>query len=512
MTKFMSAEEAACMIKDGATIWLSGGGGGINDPGYLLGSIEQRFLQTDHPRNLTFYHSAGIGDKCGGGADHFAHEHMVQKVIGSHWTWSVNMQKLANEEKIEAYVLPQGVMTQLIREAAAKRPGLFTKVGMNTFVDPRLEGGKLNQRSQDALAEVVSIDGDEYLHYKSIRPDVAIFRASMADKKGNVAFTHEGIITEALSEAQAVKNNGGIVICQVKNIVPNGTIKPYNVVVPGILIDAIVVDANQRMSLQTLKNDFLSGNSIGEQQAYECVPQDNRKVMAKRAAAELKKGEVVNLGFGVPAGVGNVLYESGQKDRAILSLEQGIIDGVPATGTDFGLAFNPSAILCETNQFDWYDGGGLDTAILSFAEFDEKGNVNVSKFNGMINGVGGFINISQNAKKVIFTGTFTASGLKEECTSGKLTILQEGKYKKLRKHVEQISFSGLYAQKSHQEVIFITERAVFRLLDGKIVLTEIAPGIDLQKDILDQMDFVPKIQEPLLQMDCTLFLDTPYPF
>lgn len=360
MGKFISGQQAATMIKDGASVWLSGGGGGINDPDCLLKNIEDHFLETGHPADLIFYHSAGIGNKMGGGADRFAHEGMVKKVIGSHWTWSVHMQQLATEEKVEAYVLPQGVMTQLVREAAAKRPGLFTKIGIGTFVDPRIEGGRLNKCAKDILAEIIQIDGEEYIHYKSLKPDVAIFRASAADEKGNVVFTEEGLITEALSEAQAVKNNGGVVLCQVKKILPSDTIRPYNVIVPAVLIDGIIVDPNQRMSMKTEEDPFMSGNAVGEREACQMMLQDNRKVMAKRAAAELKRGDIVNLGFGVPAGVGNVLYESGQEDRVVLSLEQGIIDGVPATGTDFGIAFNPGAILCETNQFDWYDGGGLE--------------------------------------------------------------------------------------------------------------------------------------------------------
>lgn len=512
MGKFISGQQAATMIKDGASVWLSGGGGGINDPDCLLKNIEDHFLETGHPADLIFYHSAGIGNKMGGGADRFAHEGMVKKVIGSHWTWSVHMQQLATEEKVEAYVLPQGVMTQLVREAAAKRPGLFTKIGIGTFVDPRIEGGRLNKCAKDILAEIIQIDGEEYIHYKSLKPDVAIFRASAADEKGNVVFTEEGLITEALSEAQAVKNNGGVVLCQVKKILPSDTIRPYNVIVPAVLIDGIIVDPNQRMSMKTEEDPFMSGNAVGEREACQMMLQDNRKVMAKRAAAELKRGDIVNLGFGVPAGVGNVLYESGQEDRVVLSLEQGIIDGVPATGTDFGIAFNPGAILCETNQFDWYDGGGLDTAVLSFAEFDEKGNVNVSCFGGRINGIGGFINISQGAKKVIFTGTFTASGLREKCDDGKLTILQEGKFKKIKKQVEQISFSGEVASKKGQQVLFVTERAVFKLKNGKVVLTETAPGVDLERDILAHMEFVPEISESLKEMDSRFYEDIPYSF
>ena len=509
MSKCMSLEEAVNLVKDGDSLWLSGGGGGINDPGYLLSGLEKRFLDTGSPAGLTLYHSAGIGDKQGGGADHFAHKGMVRKVVGSHWTWSVNMQKLAMENQIEAYVLPQGVMTQLVREIAAGRPGLITKTGLHTFVDPRVEGGRVNECSKEELSFLFTKDVNDYIFYKSFHLDVALFRGSAADEDGNISFEDEGLMTEALSQAQAVKNCGGVVICQVKRMVERGGIRPDCVAVPGILVDAVVVDSRQRMSMKTEYDETLSGKKRGGLPESEYMPQDNRKVMAKRAAMELKRGDMVNLGFGVPAGVGKVLEESGCRSCIHLSLEQGIIGGVPATGTDFGIAYNPQAIICETNQFDWYDGGGLDVAVLSFAEFDRQGNVNVSKFNHVVNGVGGFINISQNAGRVVFTGTFTAVGLREECKEGRLQILQEGRVQKLVDTVEQVSFSGPYARQTGQPVLFVTERAVFRLADEGVELTEIAPGIDLQKDVLDVMGFEPIVSRYLKVMDPQLFQDIP---
>lgn len=509
MSKVMSLEKALDLVKEGSSVWLSGGGGGINDPDYLLSGLEKRFLDTGKPSGMTLYHSAGIGNKKGGGADHFAHPGMVKKVVGSHWTWSVNMQKLVLDNEIEAYVLPQGVMTQLVREIAAGRPGLISKTGLRTFVDPRVEGGKLNERSKEELSFLFTRCINDYIFYKSFPIDVALFRGSCADENGNISFEDEGLVTEALSQAQAAKNCGGVVICQVKRIVKCGEIRPNQVVVPGILVDAVVVDPNQRMSMRTEQSDILSGKKRGAVPEEDRMAQDNRKVMAKRAAMELKKGNIVNLGFGVPAGVGKVLDEAGMQDDIYLSLEQGIIGGVPATGTDFGIAYNPHAIICETNQFDWYDGGGLDVAVLSFAEFDREGNVNVSKFNNVINGIGGFINISQNAKKVVFVGTFTASGLMENCAEGKLEIVTEGKYRKLVNQVQQISFSGQYARETGQEVVFVTERAVFRLTEEGIELTEIAPGVDLQRDVLDQMGFTPKIRYTLKIMDKMLFCDVP---
>lgn len=509
MTKCMELDDAVKLVKDGDSIWLSGGGGGINDPDYLLSGLENEFLSSGRPAGLTLYHSAGIGNKQGGGADHFAHKGMVRKVVGSHWTWSVNMQKLAMNNEIEAYVLPQGVMTQLVREIAAGRPGLITKTGLHTFVDPRVEGGRVNECSKEELSFLFTKDVNDYIFYKSFHLDVALFRGSYADEDGNVSFEDEGLITEALSQAQAVRNCGGVVICQVRRIVKRGEMRPGSVVVPGILVDALVVAPDQRMSVKTEYNEMLSGKRRGVLPDSEHMPQDNRKVMAKRAAMELQRGDIVNLGFGVPAGVGKVLEEGGYQDDIHLSLEQGIIGGVPATGTDFGIAYNPDAIICETNQFDFYDGGGLDVAVLSFAEFDRHGNVNVSKFNHVINGVGGFINISQNTKYVIFTGTFTAFGLKEICSQGELHIVKEGQIQKLVEEVQQISFSGQYAIETGQKVLFVTERAVFCLRENGIELTEIAPGIDLEKDVLSHMGFRPIINPKLKNMDRALFLDTP---
>lgn len=510
MSKIMSLEEAVRCIKDEDSLWLSGGGGGINDPDLLLSGIEKHFLKTGSPKDLTLYHSAGMGDKKGGGPDHFAHKGMVKKVVGSHWTWSVKMQRLAADNEIEAYVLPQGVMTQLVREIGAGRPGLITKVGLRTFVDPRIEGGRLNERSKEELSFLFHYGVNDYIFYKTFPLQVAIFRGSVADEDGNVSFEDEGLVTEALSQAQAVKNCGGKVLCQVKRIVKRGELKPYQVTVPGIFVDGIVVDPRQRMSMKTQYSEILSGKRRGEIPLEEKMPLDFRKIIARRAARELREGDIVNLGFGVPAGVGKVLEEAGKDSYVHLSLEQGIIGGVPATGSDFGIAYNADAIVCETNQFDWYDGGGLDVAVLSFAEFDREGNVNVSKFNGLANGVGGFINISQSAKKVIFVGSFTTKGLRQECAGGGLRILEEGKNKKLVERVQQISFSGQYARETGQKVMFVTERAVFRLEEKGVELTEIAPGVRLKEDILDQMEFEPLIAENLKEMDRGIFEEGRY--
>ncbi len=508
MKKRMDAGQAAGLIKDGDCVWLAAGGGGINEPSLVLKALEDSFLKTGHPRNMTLCHSAGVGDKQGGGADRFAHEGMVKRVIGSHWTWSVHMQELAKRELIEAYVLPQGTMTQLPREIAGGRPGVITKIGLGTFVDPRQEAGAMNSRSKDRLMELVELGGQEYLLYRSFPIQAALIRATTADEEGNLAFEEEGILTECLAAAQAAKNAGGIVIAQVKRIVKAGTLKPMSIRVPGILVDAVVEDPAQRQSVQTDYDPALSGEyRIPLEGKLAPMGFDERKLIARRAALEIHPNSVVNLGFGIPAGVASVLQEEGRGEEVKLSVEQGITGGIPALGSNFGLVYNPEVILDAPAQFDWYDGGGLDAAILSFAEFDSQGNVNVSSFGDRVNGVGGFINISQSAKKVLFVGTMTAGGFRAGIKEGKLEVVCEGKVKKAVPRVRQICFSGAYALKQGQQVMYITERAVFRLTEKGVMLEEIAPGIDLERDVLGRMGFKPLISSRLRTMDSRIFFE-----
>ena len=516
MDKIMSPEKAADLIRDNSCVWLTAGGGGVNEPTLLLCAVENCFEKNGHPSGLTLRHSAGIGDKKGGGVDRFAHKGMVRRVIGSHWTWSVRMQQLAAEEKIEAYVLPQGTMTQLPREIAGGRPGVITQIGLGTFVDPRVEGGALNARSlknRTELVETVNLMGKEYLLYKSFPIDVALLRGTTADEEGNISVEEEGMITELLSAAQAAKNSGGIVIVQVKRLVQKGTIPPKSVQIPGVLVDAVVVDPAQRQSEKTYYNPAYSGecrlscrmeNLEERENGLTVKMADIRRLIARRAAQELKPGSIVNLGFGMPDGVPKVLKEEGRESETVLTIEQGIIGGIPAGGTDFGMAMNPTAIVDQPYQFDWYDGGGLDVAVLSFAQFDQEGNVNVSKFGGRGNGVGGFINISQATKTVLFIGTLTTGGLQETCSERGLEIQKEGTVKKAVKQVDQISFSGEFAVKNGRNVLFITERAVFKLTSQGLRVLEVAPGIDLEKDVLEQMEFRP-ITEGAKMIDLSLF-------
>jgi propionate CoA-transferase len=505
LSKIIDPNEAAKMVNDNDIVWIVSAGGGINDPYCVLKSIEERFLQTGFPRNLEIWHSSGIGDKNGGGTDRFAHEGMVKRVIGSHWPWCPRISKMVDENKVEGYVLPQGVMVQLAREIAGGRPGLVSHVGLGTFIDPRLEGGRLNKVSNKELSEVIELCGKEWLFYKSFPIDITILRGTTADEDGNITFEHEGVVLEAISAVQAAKNSGGRVIAQVKRITQRGLLDPRNVKVPGILVDAVVVDSAQMQSAITIYDSTFTGETKIPLNEMMKIPFNERKIVARRAAMELYPHSVVNLGFGIADGVALVAAEEGISKNVTFTLEQGVIGGVPAHGINFGLSINPTAIIDEPYQFDWYDGGGLDIAFLSFAELDSEGNVNVSRFGDKIIGVGGFINISQNSKKVVFCGTFSASGLVMEVSEGRLKIVKEGNKKKFVNSIRQVSFSGKYARQAGQNVLYVTERAVFELKPEGLVLTEIAPGIDLENNILRNMDFKPIISKDIKEMDPRIF-------
>lgn len=507
--KFIEADRAAALIADSDTVVLMGGGGGLMEATCLFQAVERRFLATGRPRDLTLVHALGIGDKKTLGMNCFAHEGLVRKVIGGHWVWSPRMQRLVADEKIEAYILPGGVSSQLMREIGAGRPGLFTHAGLGTVVDPRHGGGRMNASAKEDLAEVVTVDGREYLRYKPYQVHVALVRASAADDDGNISFEHEAANLDAQALALAARACGGKVIVQVKERVPRGSLKAREVRIPAAWVDAVVVDPQQRSSYAIPFDARLSGEITGPGRFAvdrgEIEPFSERQAIARRAACELFDGAVVNYGVGVPDAVSRLVMERGELGRIYQTIEHGTYGGSLLMGELFGYARNPCAILDAPTQFDFYGGGGLHIAFLGFGEFDEQGNVNVSRLGGLAVGPGGFIDIAQNARKVVFCGTFATKGVKLSTGDGSMRVLRQGEVHKLVRQVEQVTFSGPQATRRGQEVLYLTERASFRLTAQGVELFELAPGIDLQCDVLDQMDFAPRIAACVATMSASHF-------
>jgi len=504
--RILTAEQAARLVRDGDTI-ATGGFVSCACPEALSRALEKRFLETGHPRDLTLLFAAGQGHRNGTGGDRYGHEGMVRRVIGGHWDRAPRLGELALSDKIEAYNLPQGVISHLYRDIAAHNIGTITTVGLETFVDPRNGGGKLNSVTTEDLVKLIRIEGRELLLYRSFPINVTFLRASYADEYGNCTVHREIGPIDVTAMAQACKNSGGKVIVQVEKLVEGGSLDPKLVAIPGIYVHAVVMGApeDSEQCLGMPYDGALTGEFRIPVSAIPPIPLDAKKVIARRAAMELPQDAVVNLGTGAPEKIASVAVEEGISDRMTLTVEAGSVAGVPMGGTQFGASANSMAILPHNVQFDFYQGGGLDVAFLGLAETAPNGDLNASKFGGRLAGAGGLIDITQNAKKVVYCGAFTAKGLKTECRDGKLVILQEGVKKKFVRQVEHVTFSGRYAVRTRQPVLYITERAVFRLCPEGVTLVEIAPGIDLQTQILDQMEFMPKIAEDLKLMDERIF-------
>ncbi|MDR0847484.1 MAG: hypothetical protein LBN10_00335 [Propionibacteriaceae bacterium] len=510
--RVLTSLDAVGLVRDGDTVGVQGIIA-TSVAEELIQALATRFRETGTPKGIKLFYESGIGDNAEGGMNALAIEGLVGELFCGHLGTSPKMAALVTANAFPAFIVPQGVNAQLVRAAAGHKPGVVTSVGLGTFADPRIEGCYGNQAARDSgkkVVEVVNFDGEEYLRYLPRSFDVCFIRATSADEVGNLSIEKESIQFDQLEMAIATHNSGGIVIAQVERIVERASLKPKDVVIPGLLVDYVVVadPINQR---QCIADDFYHPEWSGETRmplsGIKSVPLNERKAMGRRAAFLLKEGYHVNLGIGVPETVADVAAEEGVSDKIAMSVEAGIFGGVPLGGLRITSAINPECIISHVATFDIYDGGGIDLAVLGSAEVDKVGNVNVSKFNGRAVGPGGFVNISASSKIVAFVGAFTAGGAEFEIAEGKLTIKNEGRHIKYKSQVEQITFSGEVAARAGKEVYYISERAVFRLTPDGLELIEVAPGVDMDKDVLGRMEFKPLISKDLKQMDPRIFTD-----
>ncbi|OCC04907.1 acyl CoA:acetate/3-ketoacid CoA transferase [Labrys sp. WJW] len=516
--KILSADQAAALIPDNAVVTVSSSSG-LGCPDAMLAAIGRRFDATGHPRNLTTLHPIAAGDMWGiKGVDHIAKSGLLARILGGSYPSGPSsaeppaIWKMITGNEIPAYNIPSGILFDMHREAAAKRPGVLTKIGMDTFVDPAREGCAMNGRAAETpIVRKVEFDGEDWLYFKTIVPEVAIIRATTADERGNLSYEHEGGYLGPLDQALAVRNNGGIVIAQVKRLAESGTLKPQNVLVPGVLVDAIVVAPDQMQTTQTPYEPAISGEIFRPLSSFEIPEFGVSKVIARRVAQELRHGDAVNIGFGISANVPRILIEEGRHGEVTWVIEQGAVGGVPLLDFQFGCASNAEAIMPSPYQFTYFQGAGFDASLLSFLQIDREGSVNVSKLGvrpHVTAGAGGFVDITARARRIIFSGFFTAAaGLAVE--NGALVISREGKVRKLVETVEHVSFSGRRAVAQGQDITYVSERCVLKLTERGIVVTEIAPGVDLERDVLAQAEFPLGVTDDLKTMDAALFRPEP---
>ncbi len=518
MRKVNSAEEAAKLVRDGAVVAVNSSSG-LCCPDAVLKALGERFDREGHPRGLTSIHPIAAGDFFGTkGVDHIAKPGMLRKIIGGSYPSGPSnaepplvWQMILNEE-LAAWNVPSGIVFDMLREGAAKRPGVLTKVGLDTFVDPKRQGAAMNEKaSKEPIVKHVDFEGEDWLFFPNIVPQVAIIRATTADERGNLTYEHEGAYLGGLDQALAARNNGGIVIAQVKRIAKEGTLKPHDVRVPGVLVDYIVVDPDQKQTTQTLYDPAISGEIFRPIDSFRLPEFNIQKAIARRVAQELQAGSAVNLGFGISANVPRILLEEGLHGAVTWVIEQGAVGGVPLLDFAFGCASNADAFMPSPYQFTYFQGAGFDASLLSFLEIGRDGSVNVSKLSfrpHVTAGAGGFVDITARAKKIVFSGMFNA-GAKLSVADGKLVIDKEGKLKKLVNEVEHVTFSGPRGVAQGQDVTYVTERCVMKLTPDGVVLTEIAPGVDLQTYILDQSEFPLIVSDKLKVMDAALFHEEP---
>lgn len=503
--RIMAADEAVAHVQSGQTVAIGGTGHLLQAPDGLLAALERRHAMTAEPRDLTVVHTMGIGDNADAGMGRLAGPGLVRRFIGSHYGHNPRLMDAIADDRVEAFGIPGGVLSLLYREIAGSRPGLITRVGLGTYVDPRVEGGRLNARTTGSIAEVLELAGREWLFYPSFPIHVGFIRATTADMDGNLTMEDEAGLADNLALASAVHNSGGIVIAEVKRLAESRSLAPKDVRVPGILVDLVTVVPDQQQTAATTYSPYLAGTLRAPATETPHLPAGPRKLVARRAADELRSGDVVNLGFGISTGVAAVLAEEGCYDEVVFSLEQGIIGGAPSHGLDSGTAVNAQAYIDEGATFDLYDGGVLDVCCVSFGEVDALGNVNVSKLGGRAVGPGGFINITQNSKKVVFCGTMTGGALDIQVRDGGISVVKEGRYTKFVMAVDHITFSARETLAAGRQIVYVTERAVFRMTELGMELVEIAPGIDLERDVLARMEFAPIVSPALRVMDPRLY-------